>query len=156
MHVEKVSFKPTVNLELGFERTVIWGGKNHVPITIGSFLKRFFSFQDVSAAEKLSRGDPGARFAPLIVPIVYLTCASGCLTPGPEIFLRFCRGVRESVGSDRPWVEYRRGENGGSLLQHVFLARSLARVVTVQGTERNPSTYRFQMDSNLRAAPAIT
>ena len=88
MHVEKVSFKPTVNLELGFERTVIWGGKNHVPITIGSFLKRFFSFQDVSAAEKLSRGDPGARFAPLIVPIVYLTCASGCLTP-PAVTL--CR-----------------------------------------------------------------
>ena len=62
VHVEKVSFKPTVNLELGFERTVIWGGKDHVPITVGSFLKSFFSFQDVSAAEKVSRGDPGARF----------------------------------------------------------------------------------------------
>jgi hypothetical protein len=63
VHAEKISFKPTENLELGFERTVIWGGKGHVPITIGSFLKSFFSFQDVSAAEKLSRGDPGARFA---------------------------------------------------------------------------------------------
>jgi hypothetical protein len=62
VHAEKVSFKPTENLELGFERTVIWGGKGHVPITVGSFLKSFFSFQDVSAAEKLSRGDPGARF----------------------------------------------------------------------------------------------
>ena len=62
VHLEKVSFKPTVNLELGFERTVIWGGKNHVPITIHSFLKSFFSFQNVSAAEKLSRNDPGARF----------------------------------------------------------------------------------------------
>jgi hypothetical protein len=62
VHAEKVSFKPTENLELGFERTVIWGGKGHVPITIGSFLKSFFSFQDVSAAEKLSRSDPGARF----------------------------------------------------------------------------------------------
>ncbi len=63
VHAEKISFKPTVNLEFGFERTVLWGGKDHVPITIGSFLKSFFSFQDVSAAEKLSRGDPGARFA---------------------------------------------------------------------------------------------
>ena len=62
VHAEKVSFKPTENLEFGFERTVIWGGKGHVPITIGSFLKSFFSFQDVSAAEKLSRSDPGARF----------------------------------------------------------------------------------------------
>jgi Capsule assembly protein Wzi len=62
VHAEKVSFKPTANLEFGFERTVIWGGKGHVPITIHSFLKSFFSFQDVSAAEKLSRDDPGARF----------------------------------------------------------------------------------------------
>ncbi len=62
VHAEKVSFKPTGNLEFGFERTVIWGGKNHAPITIGSFLKSFFSFQNVSAAEKVSRGDPGARF----------------------------------------------------------------------------------------------
>jgi Capsule assembly protein Wzi len=62
VHAEKISFKPTANLEFGFERTVIWGGKGHVPITIGSFLQSFFSFQDVSAAEKLSRSDPGARF----------------------------------------------------------------------------------------------
>jgi hypothetical protein len=62
VHAEKISFKPTANLEFGFERTVIWGGKGHVPITIGSFLKSFFSFQDVSAAEKVSRSDPGARF----------------------------------------------------------------------------------------------
>jgi hypothetical protein len=61
-HAEKVSFKPTPNLEFGFERTVIWGGKGHVPITVGSFLRSFFSFQNVSAAEKLSRQDPGARF----------------------------------------------------------------------------------------------
>jgi hypothetical protein len=62
VHAEKISFKPTENLELGFERTVIWGGKGHVPITIGSFLKSFFSVRNVSAAEKFSRGDPGARF----------------------------------------------------------------------------------------------
>jgi hypothetical protein len=62
VHMEKVSFKPTKNLELGFDRIVIWGGKDHVPITIHSFLKSFFSFQNVSVAEKLSRNDPGARF----------------------------------------------------------------------------------------------
>jgi len=62
VHAEKISFKPTPDLEMGFERTVIWGGKGHVPITLHSFLKSFFSFQNVSAAEKTGRGDPGARF----------------------------------------------------------------------------------------------
>jgi hypothetical protein len=62
VHVEKLSFKPTPDLEIGFERTVIWGGAGHVPITIHSFLKSFFSFQNVSSSEKLSRNDPGARF----------------------------------------------------------------------------------------------
>lgn len=62
VHVEKVSFKPTPNLEFGFDRMVIWGGKGHEPITLHTFLKSFFSFQNVSAAEKLSAQDPGARF----------------------------------------------------------------------------------------------
>jgi hypothetical protein len=74
MHLEKINFKPTPNVELGFERTVIWGGKGHgclvngvvepcnEPITLHTFLKSFFSVTNVSFAEKLSRGDPGARF----------------------------------------------------------------------------------------------
>ncbi len=62
IHAEKVSFKPTENLEMGFERSVIWGGEGHVPITIHSFLKSFFSFQNVTLEEKESRDDPGARF----------------------------------------------------------------------------------------------
>jgi hypothetical protein len=63
VHLEKVSFKPTKDLEFGFSRTVIWGGKGHVPITVHSFLKSFFSLQNVSEAEKFSRNDPGARFS---------------------------------------------------------------------------------------------
>ena len=62
MHLEKISFRPTENLEFGFERTVIWGGKGHVPITIGSFIRSFFSFSAPSGAIKNSRKDPGARF----------------------------------------------------------------------------------------------
>jgi len=76
VHMEKVSFKPTHNLEFGFERTTIWGGKGHgcldaatntivpcdEPITLHTFLKSFFSFQNVTAQEKFSRDDPGARF----------------------------------------------------------------------------------------------
>jgi hypothetical protein len=62
VHVEKVSFRPTQNLEFGFERTVIWGGKGHTPITIKSFLRSFFSLASPSAADKNSPRDPGARF----------------------------------------------------------------------------------------------
>ena len=62
IHTEKINFKPTRNVEFGFSRSTIWGGKGHVPITLHSFLKSFFSFQNVPNEEKLSRGDPGARF----------------------------------------------------------------------------------------------
>lgn len=62
VHMEKISFKPTKNVEFGFSRLVIWGGKDHTPITVHTFLKSFFSFQNVSGAEKVSRDDPGARF----------------------------------------------------------------------------------------------
>ncbi len=61
-HLEKISFKPSENLEMGFERATIWGGEGHVPITVHTFLKSFFSFQNVTLDEKLSREDPGARF----------------------------------------------------------------------------------------------
>jgi hypothetical protein len=62
VHVEKISFRPTENLEFGFERSVIWGGLGHGPITLHSFLKSFFSFSSPTPAVKLSRSDPGARF----------------------------------------------------------------------------------------------
>ncbi len=61
-HTAPLSFKPTRNVEIGFERTVIWGGKGHEPITIHSFLRSFFSVQNVTVADKFSRNDPGARF----------------------------------------------------------------------------------------------
>jgi hypothetical protein len=62
VHLEKVSFRPTRDLEFGFERTVIWGGKDHEPITLHSFLQSFFSFDAVDGATKFSTRDPGARF----------------------------------------------------------------------------------------------
>ena len=68
VHLEKISFEPTENLEFGFERTAIWGGKGHGPITIHSFLKSFFSVTapggpgSTGPNEKFGRSDPGARF----------------------------------------------------------------------------------------------
>jgi len=61
VHAEKVSFKPTPNVELGFERTVIWGGEGIEPITLHTFLKSFFSFSAAGALEG-TRDSPGARF----------------------------------------------------------------------------------------------
>jgi hypothetical protein len=61
VHVEKLSFKPTPNLEFGFERTVIWGGKGNEPITLHTFLKSFFSFS-AAGPEEGTRNSPGARF----------------------------------------------------------------------------------------------
>jgi hypothetical protein len=63
MHVEKVSFKPMRRLEIGFERTVIWGGQGHEAINLHTFLRSFFSTVNVPAAVKNSDQDPGARFA---------------------------------------------------------------------------------------------
>ncbi len=62
VHLEKISFRPTENLEFGFERTAIWGGKGHGPITVKSFLRSFFSVTSPSTADKFGRNDPGARF----------------------------------------------------------------------------------------------
>ena len=73
VHVEKVSFKPTPDLEFGFERTVIWGGKGHEPITVKSFVRSFISLSAPMCAgptatnphppcAKYDNTDPGARF----------------------------------------------------------------------------------------------
>ncbi len=62
VHMEKLSFRPTQNLEFGFERTVLFGGEGHSPVTLHTFLKSFFSTQNVTAVVKNSSDDPGARF----------------------------------------------------------------------------------------------
>jgi hypothetical protein len=62
-HSAMFSFRPTSNFEFGFQRTVIFGGKDHAPVTTHTFLKSFFSFSDTTADEKFSREDPGARYS---------------------------------------------------------------------------------------------
>jgi hypothetical protein len=66
IHSEMFSFAPTVNFQFGFQRSVIWGGAGHEPITLHTFLKSFFSFDDSESdpTEKTTYGqDPGARFS---------------------------------------------------------------------------------------------
>lgn len=62
LHLEKFSIKPIRDLEIGFQRSVIWGGRGHGPITVHSFLKSFFSFDSTNPARKFGPDDPGARF----------------------------------------------------------------------------------------------
>jgi hypothetical protein len=63
VHSEKLSLKPTPNIEFGLQRTVIWGGKGHQPVTFGTFWHSFYSISDTQGSEKFSRNDPGARFS---------------------------------------------------------------------------------------------
>jgi len=62
VHAEKLSFRPTENLEFGFERTVIWGGFDHEPVNLKSFARSFLSFSAPQPNVKFSAKDPGARF----------------------------------------------------------------------------------------------
>lgn len=57
------SARPTKNFEFAFQRTVIFGGKAHEPVTLHNFLRSFFSISDTTASEKYSPSDPGARFS---------------------------------------------------------------------------------------------
>jgi hypothetical protein len=63
VHAEMFSFRPTDNFEFSFERTVIFGGEGHAPVTLHTFLKSFFDISDTGGDEKNSRNDPGARFS---------------------------------------------------------------------------------------------
>ncbi len=63
VHSEQFSIAPTSNVRIAFQRTVIWGGHGHEPVTLHTFLQSFFSLSDTTGAEKLSAKDPGARFS---------------------------------------------------------------------------------------------
>jgi Capsule assembly protein Wzi len=63
VHAEKISLKPTPNIEVSLQRTVIWGGVGHAPITFGTFWHSFYSISDTRGSDKFSRNDPGARFS---------------------------------------------------------------------------------------------
>ncbi|HMG03205.1 MAG TPA: capsule assembly Wzi family protein [Edaphobacter sp.] len=62
-HSEMFSFRPTKDFEFGFQRTIIFGGAGHAPVTLHTFLKGFFDTQDTKPSEKFSRNDPGARYS---------------------------------------------------------------------------------------------
>jgi hypothetical protein len=62
VHVEKISFRPTENLEFGFERTVIWGGEGHAR-HYSQFSEKLLQHDlPTDGSSKFGRNDPGARF----------------------------------------------------------------------------------------------
>ena len=65
VHSEMFSLRPTNNFEFSFQRTVIWGGKGHSPVTLHTFFRSFFSLDDTESdpADKNSPNDPGARYS---------------------------------------------------------------------------------------------
>ena len=62
-HSEMFSFRPTSNFEFGFQRTIIFGGEGHAPVTLGEFLHGFFYLTDTGPVVKKTRQDPGARYS---------------------------------------------------------------------------------------------
>jgi hypothetical protein len=63
VHSDTFSFQPTRDFQFAFQRTIIFGGKGHEPVTLHTFLKGFFDTNDTAVGEKISRSDPGARFS---------------------------------------------------------------------------------------------
>jgi membrane-associated phospholipid phosphatase len=62
IHGEKISFKPTENLELGFSRTATFAGEGFQPLTAHTFAKSFFDVgSNASATANLAQNDPGDR-----------------------------------------------------------------------------------------------
>src|SRR6185437_4762385 len=64
-NLQKVSFHPTQNLEIGFTRASLWGGVGH-PFTFRSLLRNFGSFNDTSVFTPSvfgDRNDPGDRMS---------------------------------------------------------------------------------------------
>jgi hypothetical protein len=57
VHGERISFKPTENLEIGLSRTTDYGGPGY-PLTLHSFLRSVFSTSNTTGA---SANKPGAR-----------------------------------------------------------------------------------------------
>jgi len=62
-HSETVSFQPTRDFQFSLQRTIVFGGEGHEPVTLHTFLKGFFDTNDTNIATKYSRSDPGARFS---------------------------------------------------------------------------------------------
>jgi hypothetical protein len=65
VHSEEVSFGPTPNVRIAFQRTVIWGGAGHEPVNLHTFLRSFFSLSDTenNLSSKFTAQDPGARYS---------------------------------------------------------------------------------------------
>ena len=62
-HSEMFSFQPTRDFQFGFQRTVVFGGHGHEPVTLHTFLKGFFDTNDTNAGGEVFADDPGARFS---------------------------------------------------------------------------------------------
>lgn len=60
---QKISLKPTPNLELGFSRTAVFAGRGVTPLTFSTFFHSFFSTTSGTAPGFDLRRNPGARHA---------------------------------------------------------------------------------------------
>jgi hypothetical protein len=59
-NAQKVSFKLSDDLEMGFTRWSLFFGQGH-PMTVGAFFRNFFSFSSPDSPTRFDRADPGDR-----------------------------------------------------------------------------------------------
>ncbi len=76
--MEKISFKPTRDLEFGFDRLTIWGGKGHDPDHAAHVPAQLFQFSERDrCGESFQPTIPARASAPSTSPTGYRSCASG-------------------------------------------------------------------------------
>lgn len=63
LYGQKISFKPSPNLEFGFSRTAVFAGEGVTPLTFSTFFHSFFSTSSGTAPGFDLRRNPGARHA---------------------------------------------------------------------------------------------
>jgi len=61
IHGEKISFKPTENLEFGFSRTAVFAGQGLTPLTFGTFWNSLTSTTSSTSVGASLRNSPGVR-----------------------------------------------------------------------------------------------
>ena len=61
-NLQKITFHPTANLEIGFTRASLWGGVGH-PFTLRSLGRNFTSVTSPNGSNVVDRSDPGDRKA---------------------------------------------------------------------------------------------
>ena len=75
VHSEMFSFQPTRDFQFGFQRTIVFGGEGHEPVTLHTFLKGFFDTNDTNRGGEVLARPIRARGSRLQLLLPAAVCA---------------------------------------------------------------------------------